>query len=418
MEGNPPGELMETEHQDFFAGFKRFTKPTPSSKRKTEKGNWHERFNDVHKGISALVASANISTDEDQEVLAQLNKNVQDIYEFIEQREKLLASYEERFNHQDRVIAEIQIRLSKVEAGPESSHPSMNACPYTDAARKGVRGQQGQTLNIQHLKQSNKQQQIAPEAKKQHVVIIEPKNNNVNKIARAALIDLIEKTDGVPDEALTIKVSANGKKGIIVLDTKEQAEALTSVVNTWAGNEATARPPIENGSVFALFGIETEKELENINDNILKSNAELLGTQPELNVFSARAMPDGTKKILMRAKGQAEIILNQTRKLKACCQIGFLKKSAQLTQCFRCSSFGHAASSKKFGDCKKKPECPICAEEHERQECKFAHDEIPSAESINCANCKHRGLEHKGHSAIQNRCPIRKATLERFNNGN
>ena len=80
------------------------------------------------------------------------------------------------------------------------------------------------------------------------MVIIEPKSFQ-NPVKLAGIIKLGE--SGYIVDA-SIKVSANGKKAVVVTESKEQAVALTKIIDAKALLTSTARPAADPGRVFAL----------------------------------------------------------------------------------------------------------------------------------------------------------------------
>lgn len=243
-------DATEGEHDESFilSG-----KASSAKRNKIQKVNCYKTYlNNIHQWIRVLVDSANIKELEDQAVVDKIESDMQDLFAFIETREKLLEGYEQRFFNHEKLLDNLIERMDKVEGEKLMNEGSIQSNMPTCAEM--LKRPLGNQVNQARKKIER------PIEKKDHVVIIEPKGE-VKKVARAALIEIVEKSKGVSNITTVIKVSADEKKGIVMLNIKEEAEALMISVNT-ATECSTARPLADKGiGVFALFGVFTSKSL-------------------------------------------------------------------------------------------------------------------------------------------------------------
>lgn len=81
----------------------------------------------------------------------------------------------------------------------------------------------------------------------------------------------------------------------------------------------------------------------------------------------------------------------------------------RIKRCFKCSKFNHTASN-----CRGKLTCPVCAEEHRRNECKA------TAEEYKCVNCSSWNQYNKdtkvneNHSSLDNNCGCYQNAIKKY----
>lgn len=146
-------EEMEMSSEDHFSDFTVCGKRTSAKKNRSTKTDCYKTYlNNIHQGILALVESANIKTPEDQAVIDKIEGDMQDLFNFIEAREKLLESYEKRFNSHEKVLEDLVKRMDKVEGERQmNSGTGQIDRPTCAAMVKRVAGQQ---VNLYKEKQT------------------------------------------------------------------------------------------------------------------------------------------------------------------------------------------------------------------------------------------------------------------------
>ena len=108
-------------------------------------------------------------------------------------------------------------------------------------------------------------------------------------------------------------------------------------------------------------------------------------TFSDISVFSVKQQFGRTiKRILLRAKGEADTALLNANKLLVDYQRGSIRKYSTVTQCMKCGRYGYSAKSAKFENCTRPSRCVICANDHSKEECKIVLEGEVGSDLLKC----------------------------------
>ena len=189
----------------------------------------------------------------------------------------------------------------------------------------------------------------------------------------------------------------NGKSTIIC-ETEAQKESLKKVLSRMELEPADAK--IKN-FFFAIFGVLRTKKSEDIVSELLRRDKERF-KEGDFEISERFPISKSTDAVVFSCKESMRTAIVRRPKIYLGSRRYQLNNFVELTQCYKCSRFGHKANC-----CTEKtPSCPNCAGNHSLKDC-------PINFSPKCSNCSRVTVRETGHSSWDVRCPYRKMWIKK-----
>lgn len=200
--------------------------------------------------------------------------------------------------------------------------------------------------------------------------------------------------------------NATDNKVVVTCEKKDHATKLVEAIKSKTGGKLTAKEGARRRPAVMLKGIGNEYTDAEILEGIAYQNepvSSLLGDSKIEETMAVRKTfrnrNERLKNVIVEVRPDIRNALIVLRRVA----IGFMKvhveDSTAVTQCFKCSAFGHTAPNCQDTN----DHCIHCAEDHQLKDCKWRHDQTKAK----CFNCVKMKRKETTHSANERECPYR-----------
>ena len=191
-------------------------------------------------------------------------------------------------------------------------------------------------------------------------------------------------------------VNKNGK-ATIICESLEQKTELASILRE---SGFIPRDAQRKNFMFALFGIPKHRSSELVLNEMKRKNPRKFNGIEAHDRFSMNSCSDV---VVISCNDESRIQIVKKPLVYLGKRVFKLKNFIELTQCFKCSKFGHKSEYCQAD----KLSCPNCSEDHELKSCPVDH-------KPKCGNCSSlKTVSGVDHASWDVRCPYRKLWISR-----
>lgn len=356
-----------------------------------------ENFHKIITILEDIESSDNNNPEEKEQFRALYSKQQKELKSLSEQNKDLNTLANQQQIEIEQLKSEItKIKAQKYDEISNKKYESNNMIPTTSTFAQAVKNNRAIINNTIQ--------------RKDHVVIITPKEDNLSKDSNQTIAILKEKIDTKTtlDNGLRIErfQPARGKKCLIKCNSEQDVEKICNILNN--DDKIIAKKPTKKNPRVMIVGISKDilgqeildlikAQNPNINEFLLQNHNEFMKI-----IFDK---PDrvGTKFAIVETSPALWKIIIDGKRLfighKACP----VRNRVSVLQCFNCQRFGHSANN-----CQNKTVCGNCAGEHKTESCKQS---ISKCTNCDRANNLKRTTDHPtenlntNHRAYNTRCP-------------
>ncbi|XP_075680679.1 uncharacterized protein LOC142646240 [Dermatophagoides pteronyssinus] len=208
--------------------------------------------------------------------------------------------------------------------------------------------------------------------RKNHVVIISPKDEDVSKDSNQTIAFVKEKINAKTTLENGLRIErlqpVSGKKCLIKCNSEKDVEKICNILNN--DDKITAKKPTKKNPRIMVVGISKDIEKEQIPTLIKAQNPKINefienNENENMKILFDKEDRVGSKYAIIEASPALwKLILDENRLF-----IGYkscpVRNRVSVFQCFKCQKFGHSGN-----DCKNDTKCVNCAGDHETKNCK------------------------------------------------